>query len=65
MKTILYLIVVMAIAVSVKACKEDSDCAKNECCAGTPGATSVCIKFLEKGEQCSFRFRTPVFMNEY
>jgi len=55
----------MAIAVSVKACIEDSDCAKNECCAGTPGATNVCMKFLEKGEQCSFRFRTPVFSKEY
>ncbi len=65
MKTILCLFVVMAIAVSVKACVEDSDCAKDECCAGTPGATNVCMKFLGKGEQCTFRFRTPVFLNEY
>ncbi len=63
MKLILCLFVLMAIAYNVKACLEDADCLATECCAATPGAHSVCIAYFEEGEQCSFKFRTPVLID--
>ncbi len=49
----------MAIAYNAKACLEDADCLATECCASA-GAHSLCIAYFEEGEQCSFKFRTPV-----
>jgi hypothetical protein len=61
MKLILYLIVLMATAISVKACSESSDCATNECCVETPGGRNVCMGYRGNGDQCSLRPRVPVF----
>jgi len=60
MKLILCLFVLMAIAYNAKACLEDADCLATECCAAAPGGHSLCIAYFEEGEQCSFKFRTPV-----
>ncbi len=52
----------MAIAYNAKACLEDADCLATECCASA-GAHSLCIAYFEEGEQCSFRYRTPVLID--
>ncbi len=57
----------MAIAISVKACSENSDCAANECCVEIPGGRdNVCSGYRLNGDQCSLRPRVPVFLkNKY
>ncbi len=62
MKSILCLIVLLTIALTVKACLKDADCLHTECCARNSTGNNTCVEYLDAGEKCPLRQTNRVIL---
>ncbi len=62
MKSILFLIVLLTIVLTAKACLKDADCLHTECCSRNPTGNNTCMEYLDAGKTCPLRQTNRVIL---